>query len=233
MVLGTLIACTKQEEPITEVPELEPLTVELTVTEAVEIGETVDMKALVTMGDEKIADADEVVYEVWEEGQKAESKMIDAVNEEEGIYTAETSFEHDGVFHIQVHVTARAQHTMPVKLVTVGDGQEYEESTGHDYHTEGFAMHFMKPVELEADTEAELTVHIELDEAPLGNLNVRYEVWHESNPDKHDWIDAEEIATGEYEALYQFLEADAYTVVIHVEDDEELHEHEEHTIEVN
>ena len=105
VVLGTLVACTKQEEPITEVPDLEPLTVELTVTEAVEIGETVDMNALVTMGDEKIEDADEVVFEVWEEGQKADSEMIDAVNEEEGIYTAETSFDYDGVFHIQVHVT--------------------------------------------------------------------------------------------------------------------------------
>ena len=232
VVLGTLVACTKQEEPITEVPELEPLAVELTVTETVEIGETVNMKALVTMGDEKIADADEVVYEIWEEGKKAESEMIDAINEEEGIYTAETSFDHEGLFHIQVHVTARAQHTMPVKTVTVGEGQEYEENTGHDHHTEGFAMHFIEPEAIEAGMERELLVHIELDEAPLGNLNVRYEIWHEGNPDKHDWINAEEIATGEYEALYHFLEAEDYTVVIHVEDDEELHEHEEYTIEV-
>ena len=232
IVLGTLVACTKKEGPITEAEPVEPLAVELTVTEAAEVGETVEMKALVTMGDEKIEDANEVVYEVWEEGKKAESEMIDAVNEEEGIYTAETSFDHDGLFHIQVHVTARAQHTMPVTAVTVGDGQEYEESTGHDYHTEGFAMHFMKPVEVEAGAEAKLLVHIELDEAPLEDLNVRYEIWHEGNPDKHDWVDAKELGTGEYKADYTFVETEKYTVVIHVEDDEELHEHEEHTIEV-
>lgn len=233
IVLGTLVACSKKEEPITEVDPIEPLVVELTVTEAAEVGETVEMKALVTMGDEKIEDADEVVYEVWEEGKKSESEMIDAVNEEEGIYTAVTSFDHDGLFHIQVHVTARAQHTMPVKAVTVGDGQEYEESTGHDYHTEGFAMHFMKPVDVEAGAETKLAVHIELDEEALEDLNVRYEIWHEGDPDKHDWIDAEELAAGEYKADYTFSEAEIYTVVIHVEDDEELHEHEEHTIEVN
>ena len=72
------------------------LEVELTVTETVEVDETVEMKALVTQGDEKIEDADEVVFEVWEEGKKSESEMIDSVNEKDGIYTAETSFDHDG-----------------------------------------------------------------------------------------------------------------------------------------
>ena len=231
-IIGTLVACGKKEEPITELAPPEPLAVNLTVTETVEINETVDMKAIVTIGDEKIEDADEVVYEVWEEGKKAESEMIDAVNEGKGIYTAEKSFDHDGLFHIQVHVTARTQHTMPVKEVTVGDGGNYEESAGHDYHTEGFAMHFMKPMDVKTDEETELAVHIELDEAPLGKLNVRYEIWHEGNPDNHDWVDAKELKTGEYKASYTFLEAEAYTVVIHVEDDKELHEHEEHTVEV-
>ena len=232
VIIGTLIACTKKEEPITEFVPPEPLSVDLTVTETVGIDETVDMKAIVTIGDEKIEDAEEVVYEVWEEGKKSESEKIDAVNEGKGIYTAETLFDHDGLFHIQVHVTARAQHTMPVKTVTVGDGGSYEEDSEHDYHTEGFAMHFMKPADIEAGEETELAVHIELDEEPLGDLNVRYEIWHEGNPDKHDWVDTEEVEAGEYKAAYTFIEAEAYTVVVHVEDDEELHEHEEHTIEV-
>lgn len=231
-VLGTLIACTKKEEPITEVVPPEPLAVELTVTEVVNIGEQVEMKSIVTMGDEKIADADEVTYEVWEEGKKDESEMIDAVNAGDGMYTAETSFDHDGLFHIQVHVTARAQHTMPVKTVTVGDGGDYEEGAGQDYHTEGFAMHFMKPEEGKVGEEIELVVHIELDEEPLGDLNVRYEIWYEGNSDEHDWIDTEEIEAGEYKASYTFAEAETYTVVVHVEDNEDLHEHEEHTIEV-
>lgn len=227
-----MVACGKKEEPITEVGELLPLDVELTVTESVEIGETVEMKALVTQGDEKIEDANEVEYEIWEEGKKSESISLDSKNEKGGIYTAETSFDHAGTFHIQVHVTARGLHTMPTKIVTVGDGGNYEESEGHDYHTEGFSMHFMKPTEVEAGDDVDLVVHIELHDEPLENLNVRYEIWNESNPDKHDWVPAEETASGEYRTPYSFTESETYSIVIHVEDDEELHEHEEHEIEV-
>lgn len=227
-----LAACgdTEDHEVITEAPELEPLLVDLTVSNEVEIGETVGMSALVTMGDRKIDQASEVVYEVWEEGKKSDSIMIDSVNEGDGIYTAETSFEHDGQFHIQVHVTAEAQHTMPVQLVTVGDGGEYEETSGHDYHTEGFAMHFMKPTNVEAGATKALNVHIELDEMPLEEAQVRYEIARSSS-ESHDWVDAKENAAGEYQAMYTFEEAEVYTIIIHVEN-EELHEHEEHKVEV-
>lgn len=227
-----MVACGKEDEPITEVAPLLPLEVELTVTDSVEVGETVKMEALVTLGDEKIEDANEVEYEIWEEGKKSESISIDSKNEKGGLYTAETSFDHEGTFHIQVHVTARTQHTMPIEIVTVGGGGEYEETEGHDYHTEGFSMHFMKPTGVAAGEDVDLVVHIELDEEPLEKLNVRYEIWNDSNPDQHDWEPAEESASGEYRTSYTFTEADNYTIVVHVEDDDELHEHEEHEIEV-
>lgn len=231
-IISTLVACGKEEEPATEFELPEPLTANLTVTEEVEVGGQVDMKTVVTIGDKKIEEASEVVYEVWEEGKKTESEMIESVNEGAGVYRAETSFEHDGLFHIQVHVTAEAQHTMPVKTVTVGDGGHYEEDAGHDYHTEGFSMHFMKPSEVKPADETELVVHIELAEEPLEELNVRYEIWHEDNPEKHDWVNAKETKAGEYTAVYEFSEEGSYTTVIHVEDDKDLHEHEEHTIKV-
>lgn len=41
--------------------------------------------------------------------------MMDSTNAKEGLYTAETTFDHDGLFHIQVHVDARGMHTMPKK----------------------------------------------------------------------------------------------------------------------
>ncbi len=235
VVVGMLVACSDNEEHevITEPLELEQLMVDLTVTNEVEVDETVDMSAFVTIGDRKIDEADEVVYEIWEEGKKSESVTIDSNNEGEGIYTAETSFEHDGLYHIQVHVTAEVQHAMPVETVTVGDGGEYEESDEPEYHTEGFAMHFMKPANVEVGKEDSLLVHIELNDEALEELDVRYEIWHEGDPDKHDWIEATEENAGEYNALYTFVEKGKYTIVIHVEDDDELHEHEEHIIEVN
>lgn len=227
-LLGTLIACTK-EEPITEAPELVPLEAELTVTAT---GEDVVMEALVTQGDEKIDDADEVVYEVWEEGKKSEGEMIDAVNEKDGLYTAETSFDKDGLFHIQVHVTANGMHVMPKKTVTIGDGGDYEEGQGDDHHTEGFSMHFMKPESIEASKEVELIVHLELDGSSFEQANVRYEIWDDNKDTKHEWIDTEESSPGEYLATFVFEETGTYKIQIHVEDDNDLHEHEEHELEV-
>lgn len=47
--------------------------------------------------------------------KKEESSLIEAKNNNDGTYDAETTFEHDGVFTVQVHVTARGLHTMPKK----------------------------------------------------------------------------------------------------------------------
>ena len=43
----------------------------------------------------------------------------------------------------------------------------------------------------------------------------------------------EELVAGEYADSYAFAEAGPHNIQIHVEDDKELHEHEEHAIEVN
>lgn len=233
--LVLLAACGKEDdhEVITEPPELEQLSVELTVTNEVEVDETVHISSLVQIGDRKIDEADEVVYEIWEEGKKSESVTIDSVNEGNGIYTAEASFDHDGLFHIQVHATAEAQHSMPIEEVTVGEGGDYEENNEPNYHTEGFDMDFMKPANVTAGDESSLLVHVKLHEEALEDLDVRYEIWHENDSDNHEWLDATEGNAGEYDASYTFEEAGKYTIVIHIEDDEELHEHNEYIIAVN
>lgn len=125
MLTAALAACGQTDKNTSSEDDvLLPLEVELTVTEEVGVNEDVQMKAVVSQGEEMIEDADEVVYEVWEEGKKEDSVMIDSVNEKKGVYTATTSFDHDGIFHIQVHVTARALHTMPVKKVVVKAGAQ-------------------------------------------------------------------------------------------------------------
>lgn len=233
--LGMLSACGKDVDDGSAV-EVLPLEVELTVTEQAEIGDTVKMEALVTYGDEKVSDADKVVYEVWEEGKKDDSVMIDSVNEKDGTYTAETSFDHDGLFHVQVHVDARNLHTMPVKQVTIGQGAHAEgEEQGHEHdhgHTDGFALHFVKPENATAGEETELMTHLEIDGQPLVDANVRYEVSSDVLGEKHLWIDAEETAQGEFTAVHPFEQAGVYTVKIHVKNKDGLHEHEEFTVEV-
>lgn len=235
LVVLVLAACGGEttdnaEKADDEIPQ--PLEVQLEVQETADVDETVPLKATVTLGDEKITDADEVEFEVWEEGKKEDSEMIEAKNNKDGTYEAETSFDHDGVFTVQVHVTARGQHTMPKQNVTVGEGA----LQGHDHeeadHAEGFSMHLMKPENVKSGEETELVVHVEFEDEALEDVRVRYEIWNEEVSEAHDWVDAKESVAGEYVANYTFEEAGTYQVHIHVEDDEDLHEHEEHKIEV-
>lgn len=234
-VLIVLAACgnDENENADTNLDELVPLEVEpFEVPEEADVDETIELKAGVIYGDEDVTDADEVVYEVWEEGDQENSEMIDATNNEDGTYTAETSFDHDGLFHVQVHVTARDLHTMPKKEVTVGEGGEYEESDEDEFHTEGFNLHFSEPENVKADEEVDLTTQIDIDDEALEDAQVRYEISNYDISDQHEWVDAEETEAGEYTGVHTFPESGTYTIVIHVEDDEDLHEHKEIELEV-
>ncbi|MBS4205998.1 FixH family protein [Lederbergia citrea] len=223
-----------------DIPQL--LEVQLEVQESADVNEMIPFKALVTQGDEKISDADEVEFEIWEEGKKEDSEMLEAKNNKDGTYEAEKAFEHDGVFTVQVHVTARGLHTMPKKSVTVGEGASDDHDHGdhehgdHDHgehsHTEGFSMHFVEPEGVEKGQETKLVVHLQLEDHPMENARVRYEIWNDDISDKHEWVDAEESVAGEYSANFTFEEAGTYSIQIHVQNDEGLHEHEEHEIEV-
>ena len=238
VVLVLVAACSQKEQPKYDNDEVPlPISVDLSVTEEVDVNGTVEMAAVVMQGDEKVEDADEVIFEVWEEGKKDESIMIESTNKKEGLYTAETSFNHDGHFHIQSHVTARAMHIMPKKEVTVGDGGHYEEQAeeghaeGHE-HTEGFSMHFDQPEQLKANEATDLNVHLEMDGKPLEQARVRYEIWNDADTNQRDWVETKETTAGEYAAPHTFADAGTFQIQIHVEDEHDLHEHETYMIEV-
>src|SRR5690606_7725751 len=125
----------------------------------------------------------------------------------------------------------RGLHTMPMKKVIVGSGaqdvEEHDDEEGHqseDHHgqSEGFSMHFTEPENVKSASEIGLVVHLQVDGKPLEQARVRYEIWDEANPDKHDWIDATESEAGEYASDYTFAQAGAFSVQIHVEDDKDL-----------
>ncbi len=83
--------------------------------------ETGHFEAIVTQGDEQVNDADEVEFEIWKDGSKKESIMLEAKNEGEGVYSVEYAFEEEGEYVVQSHVTARDMHTMPTKKVIVSN----------------------------------------------------------------------------------------------------------------
>jgi hypothetical protein len=221
-----------------DVPE--PLEVALDVPESADVNEKVVFTATVTQGDEKIKDADEVEFEIWEDGKKGDSEMIEAKNNGDGTYEMEKAFDRDGAFIVQVHVTARGMHNMPKKSIAVGKGAANGHGEHHDgghhqgehAHSDGFSMHFMKPADLQAGKDAEFTVHLEHNGQPLENAQVRFEIWQEETPGQHDWADAKEVRAGEYAGSYTFTKKGKYMIQIHVKDGKELHEHEQHELEV-
>ncbi|MBU8698521.1 FixH family protein [Bacillus pumilus] len=110
-----------------EVPEL--LEVKLTGPEQVEKNESVIVKAAVTYGDTPVDDADDVQFEVWKDGDKDNSKMIQPKKKNKGVYELHTAFKKDGLYIIQVHVTAKQQHNMPKTNIHVGDVKKENSST--------------------------------------------------------------------------------------------------------
>ena len=239
-MLAILVACGGAEtEKTDQSDELAVLEVEFIVPETADPGETVTLEAVVTYGEEKVEDAKEVVFEYWLKGNEDNSTKIDGVHQENGSYIADVTFEEAGIYEMYAHTTAKGLHTMPLTSITIGDGGEVEdeeeqvESEHHDHgnHAEGFHLHFMKPEEVMVSEETDLVVHLQMDKSALAAATVRYEIAPEGKPENTAWVDAEETAEGEYASSHTFTEAGTYTIVIHVEDDSGLHEHEEFSVE--
>lgn len=93
--------------------------VKLDVPENEQIGKSVILQSHVTQGDDVVDDADEVVFEIWKDEEKEESVMIDYTKKENGMYEAEMIFEEVGLYHVQVHVTARRMHVMPKTQIEI------------------------------------------------------------------------------------------------------------------
>jgi len=82
------------------------------------VGEKVKLAAQVKQGGEFVEDAEEVKFEVWESGMREDSVMLDGVLTKEGTYEVDFTFDHDGVYYMFAHTTARGMHIMPnIKLI--------------------------------------------------------------------------------------------------------------------
>ena len=95
--------------------------VELLTPEKLNAGEVTTLEVKVTQGGEVVNDADSVEFEVWESGLRDEGTMIEGEFTEDGVYTAEYTFDHDGVYYMYAHTTARGMHVMPKQQFIVGN----------------------------------------------------------------------------------------------------------------
>lgn len=118
-----LVGCGDEQEVETletaEMPEI--VEVHIQTAEQLNIGETVQLAARVTQGEEAVNDAKEVKFEVWESGLRDEGEMLEGKLTEDGVYVAEYLFDHDGVYYMFAHTTARGMHVMPKQELIVGN----------------------------------------------------------------------------------------------------------------
>ncbi|PFA62555.1 hypothetical protein CN378_20210 [Bacillus sp. AFS015802] len=216
--------------------KLEAIEATLDVPEKGDKGETISLSTKVTQGDENVDDAGEVKYEIWKNGQKDESEMIEAKHQKGGVYKAEKTFKEDGMYTVQVHVTARDMHTMPKTEIAIGEVEAGEHGKAGDDHHHGdhestVSIHLMKPDSITAGEEADMMVHVENEESALEDAKVRLEIYQDGQ-EKHEWVDLTPAEAGKYSGAYTFPEKGSYNVQVHVTKGEEIHEHTMETVEV-
>ncbi|MCA1061969.1 FixH family protein [Rossellomorea sp. AcN35-11] len=217
--------------------KLEAIEAKLDVPEKGEKGQSVSFSTKVTQGDENVEDAGEVKYEIWKAGHKEESEMIEAKHDKNGVYKGEKTFEEDGMYTVQVHVTARDMHTMPKADIMIGnvEAQEHGEESGdghHGHHESTVSIHLMKPEMMMMNEEEEINVHVKNKEKALEKAEVRLEIYKEGQ-EKHEWVDLAEEEAGMYQGSYAFPDKGTYNVHVHVTKGEDIHEHTMQTVEVH
>ncbi|MEK4131367.1 FixH family protein [Solibacillus sp. FSL W8-0474] len=115
-----LFGCGDDEVKTLETAEVPAFVeVQIQTEEQLNVGE-VQLAARVTQDEEVVNDAQEVKFEVWESGFRDEGAMLDGQLTEDGIYVAEYTFDHDGVYYMFAHTTARGMHVMPKQKLIVG-----------------------------------------------------------------------------------------------------------------
>ena len=121
VILLFVAACSNEpeNEEVDAFQDLTVLQVEFIIPESAEAGEKITLEAMVTYGEEKVTDADEVTFEYWEADNRENSIMVDAHNNGDGTYTAEVVFEKNGIYEMYAHTTAKDMHTMPKKTITI------------------------------------------------------------------------------------------------------------------
>lgn len=119
-LLGLLVAC-NAEQGVTKDPGV-PLMVdvEFLTPAKLAVGEEVELAVHVSQGGENVDDAESVQFEVWESGLRDKGVLLDGELDKDGVYKVKHTFDHDGVYYMFAHTTARGLHVMPKFELTVG-----------------------------------------------------------------------------------------------------------------
>lgn len=117
-----LFGCGEEElqtDANTEAPAI--VEVDIQTADHLNAGETISLAARVSQNGEAVEDADEVKFEVWESGLRDNGEMVHGILTKDGVYAVDYTFDHDGVYYMFAHTTARGMHVMPKQKLVVGN----------------------------------------------------------------------------------------------------------------
>ncbi|WP_175631915.1 FixH family protein [Virgibacillus siamensis] len=225
---AVLAACGQTDNTSSSSDEVvQSIKADLKVPENAGIGDKVTFKVSVKQDGKAIEDADEVKFEIWKNGAKNKSDMIEAEHTSGGIYVVKKTFDQKGIYYVQSHVTANQMHTMPKKKINIGNAKANKDRSGekheHGHHHSQTKVNFNPPETITAGKKTTFTVNVSTKEKPLQNGSVTLEIWQE-NQDKHQWLNMTEQSGGTYKGKTTFDKTGAYQIKVHVKKDD-IHYH--------
>jgi hypothetical protein len=242
-----LSACAQEEKQQDDaVPQL--LEVAIKTEDSIQVNQETVIEAVVTQGENKVTNADEVKFEISKAGDD-QPEMMQGKHQKDGVYSIQKTFKDEGQYYIVAHVTANRMHSMPRKEILVGDANhtndqeetdkatENDQSIHHNDHSDHSHDHaskleyeFDNHVPYKVNEETELTVYLKSNDLPLEGAKVRFEIWKE-NQHQHDYFDATEVSSAKYAIPYTFTSTGLYTLKIHVEKGD-IHDHTTVSVEI-
>ncbi|MDG5472173.1 FixH family protein [Jeotgalibacillus sp. ET6] len=128
-----LTACGEESEPQSQESEApQVVEAEIVIPEDIQVQEASKLQVEISQGGEAVEDANEVMFEIWNDVKGEESEQHEAEHIGEGVYEIDYTFEEDSIYSLQTHITARDMHVMPKKQFTVGEVTEEQMQTAEE-----------------------------------------------------------------------------------------------------
>lgn len=125
MAMSVMVGCSEKKGDLNHMHDssehsMEPIQVELSWSPAqASVHEKIIFEAKVTQGGEPVDDAKAVMFEIVNAAKEEDKQELEGKPSGKGTYTAEGSFGEAGSYEVTSHVTARTQHSMPTRTLTV------------------------------------------------------------------------------------------------------------------
>lgn len=105
---------------------------DIIIPETIEPNEETVLQVKLSQDGQPVDDANDVMFEVWNDVEGGESETHDASHVGDGIYEIKMTFEETALYSLQTHVTARDMHVMPKKQFAVGEVTEEQINTAEE-----------------------------------------------------------------------------------------------------